>query len=200
MSDEAVPSQATPGDHVADIISSIWWLMLLRGIVMIALGGYALFTPGLTLVALTQVLAIFAIIDGVLAIVAGAMGWVESRWWTLLRGVLGIVVGLFVFVHPIVVGTIAAMIIIFVIAFQSIAGGILEIIVAIRERKKIEGEGWLILAGVVSIIFGVVLLMAPLLAAAVFIQVFGVFAIIFGIALIVQSFRLRKVGKKLASA
>jgi len=199
MSDATTTSQPTPRDNVADMISGIWWLMLLRGIVLIALGIYALFTPGLTLVALTQVLAIFAIIDGILAIIASAMGWVESRGWTLLRGVLGIVIGLFVFVHPIVVGAIAAMIIIYIIAFQSIFGGILEIVVAIRERKKIEGGGWLILAGVVSILFGVVLMMAPMLAAAVFIQVFGVFAIIFGVALIVQSFRLRKVGKKLAA-
>jgi uncharacterized membrane protein HdeD (DUF308 family) len=103
-------------------------------------------------------------------------------------------------VHPVIVGAITAMVIIYVIAFQSIFGGILEIIVAIRERKEIEGEGWLILAGVVSIIFGIVLMMAPMLAAAVFMQVFGVFAIIFGVALIVQSFRLRKVGKTLASS
>ena len=80
---------------------------------------------------------------------------------------------------------------------QAIAGGVLEIIVAIRERKEIEGEGWLILGGLLSIVFGGILLMAPFTSSLILISILGVFAICFGVALIVNSFRVRKLGKTL---
>lgn len=195
-------SEATlqsPRSRVAEEISSLWWLVLLRGILLVIVGIYALSRPGMTLVAFTQLLGAFALVDGVFAVVAGIMGWAESRGWTILRGVLGILIGIFVLGHPVVVGAIAATILVFVLAFQSIAGGVLEIIVAIRERKQIEGEGWLILTGVLSIIFGVILLMAPFASSLMLIRIVGAFAICFGVALAVLSFRVRKLGKALAS-
>lgn len=182
---------------VAEMLSSLWWLMLLRGVILVVLGGYALSQPGMTMIALAQVLAIFVIIDGVLAIVAGVMGWTESRGWTLARGALAIVVGGFVLAHPVVMGVIAAMTILFLLAFQSILCGMMEITVAIQQRKEMEGEGWLILGGVLSIIFGILLMSAPMLAAEMLVRVIGVFAIIFGVALIINSFRVRKLGKRL---
>jgi len=73
---------------------------------------------------------------------------------------------------------------------------VMEIIVAIRERKEIRGEGWIILSGVFSILFGIVLVMAPLLSLALFIRVCGVFAILFGIMCIYSAFKLRSVKKR----
>ena len=173
-------------------ISSLWWLVLLRGVLAVLLGIYALFQPGMTLAAFTLVLGAFVFIDGIFAVVAGIMGWTDSRTWTIVRGVLGILVGLFVFAHPALVGAIAAMIIVIVIGIQIIASGILEIYVAIQARKQIEGEGWLILGGLLAVVFGVVLVIAPLLSSMVFIRIWGVFAILFGIVLISSAFKMRK--------
>ncbi len=195
---EASPS--TPRARAAEAISSLWWLPLLRGILLTILGIYALFQPGLSLMAFIQVLAIFALIDGGLAIVAGIMGWVESRVWSILRGALAIVIGLFVLAHPLVMTTVAAAVLAVMLGLQAIAGGVLEIFVAIRERKELEGEGWLILGGVLSVLFGVLLLTAPLASGMMLIRLLGGFAIVFGIGLVVNSFRLRKLGKHLAAS
>lgn len=189
MSDSPVQD---PRAQILGAISRLWWLVLLRGGLAVGLGIYALVRPGMTLVAFTQVLGAFVLVDGVFALVAGVLGWTESRMWTIARGVLGILVGVFVFAHSVVVGAITAAVIVVVIGLQTIASGVLEIFVAIRARKEIEGEGWLILGGVLAVVFGGILVVAPLLSSLVFIRILGVFAILFGITLITTAFRMRK--------
>src|SRR5262245_50936582 len=134
-------------DQLASKISSVWWLILVRGIVLIILGAYALTRPGMTMVVFTQVLGVFMIIDGILAVLSGIAGWTESRGGTIMRGVLGILVGIFVLGYSAVVAGVAIVVLMTILAIGSIAGGILEIIVAIRERKEIQGEGWMIVGG-----------------------------------------------------
>lgn len=188
-----------PIQNVGQLMSQLWWTVLLRGILLIILGGYALYQPGMTLITFTQVLAVFVILDGILAIIAAILGVTESRGWTLVRGVLGILVGIFVLGHPLVVGMLTGLMVVMVIAIQSIVCGVMEIIVAIRERKQIEGEGWLILSGLCGIIFGGILLAAPFASSLILIRIVGAFTIFFGAALIVNSFRVRKLGRALAS-
>ncbi|MEP4078474.1 HdeD family acid-resistance protein [Haloferula sp.] len=184
-------SDTSSARPLVQALASNWWILLIRGILLVALGCYALFEPGQTLLAWAFVLGFFMIADGILAIIAGIAGWTNSRIWALLRGVLAILVGAFAIGHPAAFGAIAGITVIFVLAGASIVSGIFEITVAIRERKAIEGEGWMILNGVFSILFGVVLILAPLLSLALFIRVCGVFAIIFGIVAVFTSFKLR---------
>lgn len=184
--------------RLADCLSSLWWVLLLRGITLIVLGGYALLSPGVTLETFVILLAIFAIVDGVLAVISGVMGWAESRGWTVVRGLVGIVLGAFVLAHPLLVGAITITIIVYLIAIQSIMSGILEIIVAIQHRREIEGEGWLIFSGVVSILFGLILCSTPMLSGIVLIQVAGGFAVVGGIAMIVFAFRTRRLRDRVA--
>jgi uncharacterized membrane protein HdeD (DUF308 family) len=178
-------------------ISANWWILLLRGILLIAVGIYALLHPGISLLAWALTVGFFLILDGVLSLIAGIAGWTESRGWTILRGVLSLLIGAFAIWHPAVFGTLAGLTVIFMLAAWSIVGGIMEIIVAIRERKEIHGEGWIILSGVFSIIFGIVLCFAPLLSLAIFIRMSGLFAIIFGIMCIFTSLKLLSVKKRM---
>ncbi len=164
----------------------------MRGLFLIVLGLYALFNPGLTLLAWAFMIGCFLIADGVLAIVAGIAGWTESRGWTILRGVLAVIAGAFAAGHPALFGAVAAITVVLLIAAWSIIGGIFEIIVAIRERKAIQGEGWMILDGVFSILFGIVLASAPLLSGGLLIRLSGAFAILFGCVVVFSSFKLRK--------
>jgi len=177
-------------------ISKLWWLVLLRGVLLIALGVYALTAPGLTAVIFTQVLAVFVLLDGLVAIVAGAIGWAEARVWTIVRGLIAILAAAFVIAHPLVMGVLAATVLLIIFAVQWIIGGMVEIAVGVRQRKEIDGEWWLIIGGVLSIVFGALLLASPILAGMVLIQVLGVFAIVFGVLLVVASFRVRSMGKK----
>lgn len=188
---------ASPRMVLGRAISKLWWLILLRGVMLVLLGGYALFSPGLTLAALAQVLAIFAIIDGVLSLLAGMMGWSESRGWTLARGAICFLAGLFVLMHPLVVGVLAVTIIVCIIAIQIIATGILEVMVGIQQRKEMQGEGWLIFGGILSVILGSLILAAPAMFGLMLIRIIGSFVILFGIILITNAFRARKLGKSM---
>ena len=71
--------------------------------------------------------------------------------------------------------------------------------VAVREGKHIEGEGWLIFSGVLSIILGILLLASPLMTALLLIRVIGVFVTIFGCVLVSNAFRARALGKRLSA-
>ncbi|QDV68401.1 hypothetical protein Poly24_21100 [Rosistilla carotiformis] len=186
------PAPIRNDNPILNAIGANWWVLLIRGILLIVLGIYALVNPGLTLLAWAFMIGCFLIADGVLAIVAALAGWTQSRGWTVLRGVLAIVAGAFAAGHPALIGAVAALTVVLLIAAGSIFSGILEIVVAIRERKAIEGEGWMILDGVFSILFGVVLAMAPLFTASLLIRISGGFAILFGLVAIYCSFQFRK--------
>jgi len=178
-------------NSVIQALAANWWVALLRGILLVLLGLYAFFTPGLTLLTWALMVGCFLIADGVLAFIAGIAGWVDSRLWVCLRGLLALLIGGFAVAQPGLFGASAGLAFIFILAGWQVAGGILEIVVAIRERKAIEGEGWMILSGVFSILFGIVLAFAPFLALDLFIRMAGFAAIIFGFMLIFSSFKIR---------
>ena len=193
------PASATPREQVAQAMSSLWWLPLLRGIMLFALGVYALIQPRITIAVLAQVIGIFVVVDGVFSVVAGVIGGVPSRGWVIFRGVIEILVGLFVFANPVLVAGLTTAFLVYMLAFSSIVTGVFEIIAAIQDRKHIEGEGWLILSGAISILFGIVIFLAPLNFGLFMVRVLGVFAILGAISLIAFAFRLKGLGKKLAS-
>jgi uncharacterized membrane protein HdeD (DUF308 family) len=190
-------SSTTPRDRVVEALGSLWWLPLIRGILLFLLGSYALFRPGMTIGALAQVVGIFVIVDGILSIVAGIMGDVPSRAWVIVRGVLEILVGAFVFANPLIVAGLTATFLVSVLGFSAILSGLLEIVAAIQDRKQIEGEGWLILGGAITVLFGVVLLISPLSFGLFMVRVLGAFATFSGVSLVVFAFRLRGLGGKL---
>lgn len=194
MSDAPMNS---PSQRLSQTIAGLWWLPLVRGILLLILGAYALFRPGMTAVILTQVIAIFLIAEGILAITAGILGQTPSRGWTMLRGVLEIVIGVFVLGHSVIVAGVTVTVVMYLIAFCAITTGVLEIVAAIRDRKEIQGEGWLMLGGALAVVFGVLLLMAPLAFGLFLVRVLGAYAILYGIVLIFFAFRVRKFGKAL---
>ena len=184
-------------DRFASAVRAIWWLTLIRGILLILLGIYALLNPGMTLAVLAKVVGVFLMFDGLLAVWAGISGQTPTRLWTALRGALLILAGLFVLGHPLILAAVSATMLVYLLAAAFVISGATEIFAAIRDRKEIEGEGWLVLGGALAIIFGLILVSAPLAAAMSIVRVFGVFAVIAGIALIAAAFRLRSFGMRL---
>ncbi len=184
--------------RVADTLATFWWLPLLRGILLVVLGCYALFRPGMTAATLAQVVGVFVILDGIFAILAGLLGEVPSRGWTVARGVLELLVGAFIVGYPALVAGATATALLYLIAFAVILSGILEIAAAIQDRKVLEGEGWLMLGGALAILFGILLLVAPLTFGQLIVRVLGGYAILNGIALVGFAFRLRDMPMSLA--
>jgi uncharacterized membrane protein HdeD (DUF308 family) len=128
-------------------------------------------------------------VDGIFAVIAGIAGANRvERWWAMvLVGLAGIAAGVLTFVWP----GITALVLLYIIAAWSIVTGIMQVIAAIRLRREIEGEFWLILSGIVSVLFGVFLFLVPGAGALASIFLIASYAIFFGILMIVLAFRLR---------
>ena len=172
-----------------DVLARYWWLILLRGIAAIIFGVLAFVWPGITLVTLVLLFGAFTLVDGVLALGHAIMGGnAGSRWWLALIGVLGILVGLMAFVRP---GYFALVLLVFM-ASWAIVLGVFQIIGAIRLRKEIDNEWAIGLSGALSVLFGVVLLVAPGAGALAFIWVIGAYAVVFGILLVMAALKLKK--------
>jgi uncharacterized membrane protein HdeD (DUF308 family) len=166
-----------------------WWMLLLRGIAAIIFGGLALAWPGITLVTLILFYGAFVLVDGVLAIVAAITGGAPApRWWLAIVGLLGIAAGLLTFLMP----GVTAIVLLYFIAGWAIATGAFQIIGAIRLRKEIDNEWLLILCGIISVLFGVAMMLSPGAGALALIWVIGSYAIVIGVLLVVLSFRLKK--------
>jgi uncharacterized membrane protein HdeD (DUF308 family) len=136
----------------------------------------------------------YALVDGIFAVIAGIASYGRNeRWWAvLLEGIAGIILGVLTFLWP---GT-TALVLVYFIAAWALITGIFEIAAAIRLRKEIEGEWMMILSGIVSIIFGVFLIVAPGAGALGLTLVIGAYAIVFGILFIILAFRLRSLPRK----
>jgi uncharacterized membrane protein HdeD (DUF308 family) len=170
------------------VLAKYWWLLLLRGIVAILFGVLAFIWPGITLLTLVLFYGAFALADGVLALGHAIMGGnVGSRWWLALVGIAGIVAGLVTFLMP----GLTALVLLFFIAGWAIAMGVFQIVGAIRLRKEIDNEWSLGLSGALSVLIGIILLVAPGAGALGLIWVIGAEAIVFGILLVMAALKLK---------
>ena len=174
---------------MASELARNWWLVALRGVLGILFGIGAFVWPGATLAALVLVFGAYVFVDGIFAVVAGiGMRRQLSLWWlVVLEGVAGIILGLLTFGSP----DITALVLLTFIAAWSIITGIFEIVTALRLRKLIENEWLMILSGVVSIIFGILLIAQPGAGAISIVWLLGAYALFFGILTLVLAFRLR---------
>ena len=173
------------------MLAGNWWALLLRGIAAVLFGLAALFWPGLTLFVLIVFFGAYALVDGILAIVAGIRGSLGSRWLLLAEGVLGVLAGLVAFFWP----GMTALVLLFVISAWAIFTGLLKIIMAIAFRREVENAWLMGLSGALSILFGVILAVLPGAGLLSLVWLVGIYALIFGVALIVVGFRARGHGQ-----
>lgn len=185
----STPSMTITPRPMLHALAQNWWLLLLRGIASIVFGVLAFAWPGLTLVTLVLFYGAFALVDGVIALVAAFTGGAKPMptWWLVIVGLLGIAAGIVTFMMP---GITALLLIIFIGAW-ALVHGIFEIIGAIQLRKEIDNEWMLILSGVVSVLFGLIVLIQPGAGALGLIWVIAAYSIVFGISFVALAFRLK---------
>jgi uncharacterized membrane protein HdeD (DUF308 family) len=175
-----------------------WWSLAIRGTVAILFGLATIALPGLTLSALVLLFGAYALVDGVINIAAAwRAGRAHARWGTLLlQGVAGILAGALTVAWP----GITAIALVYVIAAWSLVIGISEIATAIRFRRLLTHEWLLALSGALSIVFGALLLIAPIAGALVIALWIGVYALLLGVVLIALGFRIRSRGNQLSTS
>ncbi|MGA4688733.1 HdeD family acid-resistance protein [Rhodococcus sp. AB351] len=186
-------SSVSSNDPFRSLLKQIWWVVLLRGILAVLFGVVALVWPGITVWALVVVFAAYAIIDGIVLVVQSIRDKPEGWGWWLAMGVVSVLAGLVALFWP----GITALALLYVIAFYAILFGITGIVGGVRFRKVPEsGWVWSVLAGVVAVLFGIVLLIFPGEGILSLIVLLGIYAILFGALLIILAFQARSAAKK----
>ena len=166
-----------------------WWALVLRGIAGVIFGVLTFINPGMTLAVLIVLFGAYAIVDGVFNLVAAVSGRTGQPWWHLvLEGIVSIAAGVIAFAWP----GLTALALLWVIAGWAIITGVLEIVAAIRLRKHIDNEWWLVLSGVASVVFGGLLIVAPVAGALAVTLWIGAYAVVFGALMIALGLRLRR--------
>jgi uncharacterized membrane protein HdeD (DUF308 family) len=170
------------------ILAKNWWALALRGVAAIVFGLIAIAYPAMALQVLILLFAAYLLVDGVFAIVAGVRAAEHhQRWFALIiEGVLDIAAAVVIVVWP----ALSLLFFIYVIGFWAIMSGVALLAAAIRLRRE-HGEWLLILSGVLSLVWGVLVVLFPIAGVLVWALWIGAYALIFGVLMIVLAFRLR---------
>jgi uncharacterized membrane protein HdeD (DUF308 family) len=166
-----------------------WWILLVRGVLAILFGIIALAAPGIALLAFIYVFAVYAILDGITAIVVSIQQRSSLRtWWMLLlEGILGLIFGILALAWP---GE-TAVVLLYLVAIWAVLTGLMEISSAFVVPGSV-GQRWGVgLAGLLSIIFGIILIVHPGAGLLAILWLVGIYAIVFGLSLIVYAFQVR---------
>lgn len=166
-----------------------WWALLVRGIAAVIFGILALVWPGAAMVAIGILFGAYAFVDGIFAIVAAVRAAeTHERWWPfVIEGIIGLAIAAIAFYD---VGVVIWALV-FTIAAWALLTGIMEIVAAVQLRKQIANEAWLILGGILSILFAALLVWRPIAGAVAVVWIVGIYAVVFGFTMIALSLRLR---------
>lgn len=173
---------------LAALLARNWWAIGLRGALAIVLGLIALFHPGAAILSLVIVFAVYAFADGVFGVVSAVRAGQSGHRWGLLafEGLVNAGVGVIAVLWP----GIPVVAFVLLVAVWAVMTGALELAAAFRLGTQ-DGRWWLVVGGLVSLLFGALLFAAPMLGAVVLTWWLGVYALIFGVALVVLAFKLR---------
>jgi len=165
-----------------------WWLFLLRGAVAIVFGFLAIIWPAQTWLTLVMLLGAFILLDGIFTLVAGIdiHRHFDGSWPVILEGAVGIVIGLLTLLWP----GVASQAMVYLVAAWAVITGILEIAVATWIRHIVVGEWSMIVAGILSILLGILLFVYPAAGLVGLLWAIGVYAILFGITQVFFAARL----------
>jgi uncharacterized membrane protein HdeD (DUF308 family) len=172
---------------LSEVLADSWWAVGLRGLLGIAFGLICLLVPAAAILALILLFSAYMLVDGVLAIASGIKAAQTGERWGLLilEGLVDIAAGVVAFLWP----AITAVAFVILIAVWAIISGALMLGAAFTLKLD-HGRWWLALGGIASIIFGIVLLVAPVVGAVVLTWWLGAYAIVFGGFLLVLAFKL----------
>jgi len=174
-------------EQMSVLLAQNWWAFALRGVLGIIFGLIAFFLPGVTMLSLVLVFSAYALVDGVFAILAAGRAMRQHERWgfLLLEGIVNIIAAAIAFLWP----GITVVSFVFLVGTWAILSGGLMLSAALRLQLD-HGRWWLAVGGIVSVIYGVLLIAAPFIGALVLTWWLGAYAIVFGFALIAVAIKL----------
>lgn len=186
---------------VADLRKRMGMVMGLRALLMLLAGLYAVIWPAQALFILIWAGAILLLVDGVLGLWALTFGGAKTGnyWFDVVRNVLAIITGVLILISPILGALITVWFVVYLLAFQAILVGVMEILIVLRERALYSKVWPVLVSGILYVLFGVALLFAPLLGAVVLTVMGGVLMILFAVALGALALRMWRGGEATAA-
>ncbi|MGU3664671.1 HdeD family acid-resistance protein [Methylobacterium sp. A49B] len=175
-------------DAMSAVLARNWWLVALRGVIAILFGAIAFVAPGAFVLSLVLFFAAYMLADGVFAIVGAVRAAQRHERWgfLLVEGIVDIIVG----IAAVLVPAAAVWAFVLLLATWALVTGGLMIAAAFRLHLH-YGRWWLVLGGLVSILFGAALLINPGMSALVLTWWIGSYTFAFGVLLLILAFKLR---------
>ena len=163
-----------------------WGLVLVEGIVVALLGLVLLIAPGASLVFLVWLLGIYLLIAGIFRIIGIFLD--SSSWgWKLAAGILCLIAGLAILSNPLWSTTVASTWLVILVGFLAMLQGVAGLVVAF------QGGGWGMGAlSVLGILFGLFLVINPLIGVATLTLILAIVMLIGGVGAVIQAFRMRR--------
>jgi uncharacterized membrane protein HdeD (DUF308 family) len=174
-----------------EVLARYWWAVALRGVFAVLFGLMALIWPGITLIVLVALFGAYCLVDGVIALGTATFGGADAagrRPWLIVEGIAGVIAGVITFAWP----SITTLVLLWLIAAWALVTGVMEIVVAVRLRRELQGEWLLILSGALSVLFGILLAVWPASGALAVVFLIGIYALVFGAVLVALGLRLRR--------
>lgn len=174
------------------LVARDWWVFAIRGVAAIVLGTLAFVWPETTLTVLVFLFGAYVLVDGISLLVALARGDTLARrhaWSFGIMGVLGIVAGVITFAWP----GLTALSLLYLVAFWAIATGGFQVVAAIALRRELDGEFWMALGGIASVVFGALLIASPGAGLISLVWLVGIWAVVFGVSSLGLAYRLHAI-------
>lgn len=175
---------------IGNVVNELWWLTLMQSILAIFFGIAAIFWPGLTLVTLVYLFSAFVLVWGIIEIVHALMsiGRRDSWWLTLVFGLVGLVVGVYLVRNP----SVSFATLILLIGATFIVRGLFDIIGTFLDRRSVTHRILLLVIGIAGVIAGIITLLQPAIGGVAFVWILGLYALIFGIVSFTIALEARK--------
>lgn len=180
------------------VISRTWWIVLVRGIAGIVLGGALFSQTRLDVETLAEFMGIYWLADGAFMLIWSLAVRRAGKWWRwmLVRGILGILAGLVALGGPEASTVLRGMVLIWILAGQAIVAGIIDLITNYHLRQELGDEWAMTLSALLQIVFGVLLAISPAATVRLIGIIVGAVAFLGGIGMIPLSIRMRKLTEK----
>jgi len=180
---------------VSEWLEQNWWVALIRGLIAIAFGILVIVWPDVAVKTLVLIFAIFLLVDGLIAAIGSLMNTKYRDWWVgLVIGIIEIGIGVATLVRP----EITLTVILILIGLWAIFRGLVEFLLGIAIRNEVTGEWILILAGLISMLFGVLALLAPFIETGpALLVMIGIYALVIGVIWVIVAFSSKSLAKDL---
>jgi uncharacterized membrane protein HdeD (DUF308 family) len=180
-----------------EALKANWRLIIFRGFVALLFGFLAFTLPRVTLMTLIILFSMFALFDGVFAFITGIREpkGAQGRGSMIAKGLISIAAGVFALSYP----GITAFSFFYLIGAWAIISGGAEIAAAIALRHELKNEWLLLLAGALSVLFGVLMFRNPIVGAQTIIWLIGAFAVTYGIIELMFAFEMKQLGRDIRS-